>query len=99
MLLNLNFGLFIGVLWVIGQIIGITLVNFGYQINFAGKIGALMEVGGIIGSQIIGNMLQSNGKFKLMLFIVCFISLIFGISVYVFIESLNDILLMILFFF
>ena len=58
MLLNLNFGLFIGVLWVIGQIIGITLVNFGYQTNFDGIIGAIMIVGGTIGSQIIGNILQ-----------------------------------------
>jgi hypothetical protein len=58
MLLNLNFGLFIGVYCIIGQVIGITLVNFGYQTNFAGKIGALMEVGGIIGLQTIGNMLQ-----------------------------------------
>jgi hypothetical protein len=41
-----------------GQILGLTLVNFGYQTNFAGIIGAIMIVGGTIGSQIIGNILQ-----------------------------------------
>jgi uncharacterized membrane protein AbrB (regulator of aidB expression) len=85
--LILNFGLFTGVLSIIGQIIGLTLVNFGYQANIAGLLGASMIVGGTIGSQITGNVLQSNGKFKLMLFTVCIFSLIFGILVCVFIES------------
>ena len=86
-ILNLNFGLFTGVLSIIGTIIGITLVNFGYQANIAGLLGASMIVGGTVGSQITGNVLQSNGKFKLMLFIVCVFSLIFGTLVYAFIES------------
>lgn len=85
--MNLNFGIFTGVLSIIGQIIGLTLVNFGYQANFAGILGASMIVGGTIGSQITGNVLQSNGKFKLMLIIVCLLSLVFGILVYIFIES------------
>jgi len=86
-ILNLNFGLFTGVLSIIGTIIGITLVNFGYQANIAGLLGASMIVGGTIGSQITGNVLQSNGKFKLMLFSVCIFSLFFGILLIVFIES------------
>ena len=73
---------------IIGQIIGLTLVNFGYQANFAGLLGASMIIGGTIGSQITGNILQSNGKFKIMLFLVCALSLVFGILVYIFIESL-----------
>ena len=85
-ILNLNFGLFTGVLSIIGTIIGITLVNFGYQANIAGLLGSSMIVGGTIGSQITGNVLQSNGKFKLMLFTVCIFSLIFGTLVYAFIE-------------
>ena len=83
----LNFGIFTGVMSIIGQILGLTLVNFGYQANFAGLLGASMIVGGTIGTQITGNVLQSNGKFKLMLFTVCILSLIFGILNYVFIES------------
>jgi hypothetical protein len=48
---------------IIGSIFGITLVNFGYQANIAGLLGASMIIGGTIGSQITGNVLQSNGKF------------------------------------
>ena len=72
---------------IIRTIVGITIVNFGYQANIAGLLGASMIVGGIIGSIIIGNALQSNGKFKLMLFTVCIFSLIFGTLVYAFIDS------------
>ena len=66
-ILSLNFGLFTGVMSIIGTIVGITIVNFGYQANIAGLLGASMIVGGIIGSIIIGNALQSNGKFLLYL--------------------------------
>ena len=72
---------------IFGSIFGITLVNFGYQANIAGLLGASMIIGGTIGSQITGNVLQSNGKFKLMLFSVCIFSLFFGILLIVFIES------------
>ena len=86
-MLNFNFGLFTGIMIIIGQITGLTLVNLGYQANIAGLVNASMIIGGTIGSQITGNVLQSNGKFKIMLLLVCVLSLVFGILVYIFIES------------
>jgi len=77
---------------------GLTLVNFGYEASFAGLLGASMIIGGTIGSQITGNLLQSNGKFKIMLFSVCALSLFFAILVLMFIESKETNILMILFF-
>jgi len=57
-LLNLNFSLVTIIEITLGQILGLTLLNFGYKENFAGLIGAINIFGGTIGSQIIGNMLQ-----------------------------------------
>jgi hypothetical protein len=56
--LNLNFGQVSGLEITIGQILGLTLLNFGYKSSFAGILGALLIVGGTIRSQINGKMLQ-----------------------------------------
>jgi len=42
--------MFTGVFSIIGQIIGLTLVNFGYKLDIAGILSASMIIGGTIGS-------------------------------------------------
>ncbi len=56
-MLSINFGLLSAVISVIVFIIGLTLVNFGYQAYYAGLLGASMIVGGLVGCFITGNIL------------------------------------------
>ncbi|XP_076039064.1 histamine transporter [Oratosquilla oratoria] len=88
-LLLLSYGMNVGVFYAISTLLNqVVLHHFPGENENAGRIGLLIVLAGMLGSVVSGYALDRSAKFKLVTFLVYFLSLVFMIA-YTFIFQLK----------
>jgi FLVCR family feline leukemia virus subgroup C receptor-related protein len=74
LVLMLAFGQIQGTFNTLGTIVGEATAKYGFSNDDASLFGALFIVGGIIGSVVFGIYVENTRKYKLSVFLICFMS-------------------------